>query len=368
MLFIVVFFSVCCSSNNSNYEPSIWMVGDYYGTDGRQVPVIWKNGTMTKLSNIFDVNYGMANAIYVYGVDVYVAGANGAAYAIPVFWKNNIVTELKRKTGYDTSNSTANGIGVINGAVYVAGDVTYEPSNCPPETSTLQPVYWKDGEMNFLPVDNECWGGGTKSITIDGSDIYITGWMYTGADYIQPVYWKNGEVVKIPLPDDHDGGYATDLKVVGGKVYVSTTAEKKASNLKKPAIWYDNTLTVLVSEDRYDADLEGIAVSGSTIYSVGYYNFIFDSKFDSWPVLWTDKTWQKLSVVDETPLIRGVAKDIRIFNEVTYVAGWTGKLSDVDPQKLLAVPCYWRNGVRYDIPLPDEGGEVEAVPKKIFVQ
>jgi hypothetical protein len=100
------------------------------GTDGG-VGVYWRNGDLT---SFYSDNASHANAIAIYGNDVFVAGwgsESGAKY-----WKNGVSVNL----GADASpapNSEAKGIAVFGNHVYVAG---YEIENKIPVAK-----YWKDG-------------------------------------------------------------------------------------------------------------------------------------------------------------------------------------------------------------------------------
>lgn len=122
----------------------------------------------------------MANAIYVYGTDIYTAGFEGRDLAgKAIVWKNGEV--LYRLTdGIHAGN--AESISILGNDIYVAGETV---SN----TSQINALTWKNGKVLYeMENVNEL------SIYIAGNDIYTLGYEYD-EDYKRetPTVWKNGE-------------------------------------------------------------------------------------------------------------------------------------------------------------------------------
>lgn len=69
--------------------------------------------------------------------------------------------------------------------VYVAGQVGNS------RTGIQLPVYWKDGQINYLPLDPTCKGGQADYVAVDGSGtVYIQGQQWGGKNGLLVGYWK----------------------------------------------------------------------------------------------------------------------------------------------------------------------------------
>src|SRR5579859_1602389 len=127
----------------------------------------WKNGVSSSTLPL------EPSSIAASGSDIYVAGysyQSNLPYPTPAYSKNGTVTLLDSMT-------TANSITVLGSDVYVTGSYNYSAA------------YWKNGVMTKLPRLS---GPGTNvatAITISGSDVYVSG---TYGANVLPVYWKNG--------------------------------------------------------------------------------------------------------------------------------------------------------------------------------
>jgi hypothetical protein len=83
----------------------VYVAGDEINENGRTIPVYWKNGIKTILSE----NHGTANSIAVTGSTVYIAGREAVDNInTAVYWRNGKIAILPR--GEDSTSSTASAI------------------------------------------------------------------------------------------------------------------------------------------------------------------------------------------------------------------------------------------------------------------
>ena len=65
-------------------------------------------------------------------------------------------------------------------------------------SGALQPVYWKDGVLNFLPLNSGYIGGNAGQIAVDSSNnVYIAGNQFGGPSANLVGYWRNGTFVTV---------------------------------------------------------------------------------------------------------------------------------------------------------------------------
>lgn len=143
-------------------------------------PTIWKNSVKQHLTTNTSGERYAANAIYVSGSDVYVAGQMDEKAAL---WKNGVYQELvcegSAKVGY-SAQSNATSVFVSGNDVYVAGVANFPPSGTLNGIPDRKPVIWKNGVAQVLSDDY----GYLNSVYVSGSDVFAVG--FNGQ------YWKNG--------------------------------------------------------------------------------------------------------------------------------------------------------------------------------
>ncbi len=177
-----------------------------FAGDNVEVAKYWKNGTPVALGD--GTLNTSANAIFISGTDIYVAGSTfetiqtptNSTYSTPVatLWKNGVPIYLTDGLHF----STALSVYVSGTEVYVAGFAAQTA-----QKGDVAATLWKNG----IPVKlSSVVGSAATSVFVAGQDVYVAGESSSGA-----AYWKNG--VLVPLT----GTAATQITVTRNKVYVA---------------------------------------------------------------------------------------------------------------------------------------------------
>ena len=366
LLFVLCLLILSCSSGNGGGQtssPHVYLAGSSLVNEVN-IPVYWQDNTIVELSRIDSTCSGYANSIVAVGQDVHIAGTTFVCAAdgtpetpVAAYWKNGIRTDLERPAGHEQDASEAQQVIVVNEDVYIAGYVTGDRGPLP--------VYWRNGQLVYL---NSIPYGGTKArasnIYVDGSDVYVSGAALFDTAY--PVYWKNGTAVELPLPSGYSGtSVPLPIHIANGNVYVFGHLHRKRTptnwdTSERPVYWKNGTLVPLFPLTSGAGYSYGGTVFNGVPFSAGAYEG--DALYT--PSVWADHLLQPLTMIDAG--LYGMAHDVFVNWSGIFVAGWTYRSYDpTDPEALLtAVPCYWQNGQRVDLPaLQTES----AYAREIFV-
>jgi uncharacterized protein YjdB len=248
---------------------------------------LWRNGVPQPLCDA----YAEANAVFVSGSDVYVAGR---AYLDGVgvratLWKNGIPQPL----GVDDAKACS--VFVSGDDVYVAG-VIYG--------SKFRAALWKNGIPQPLDgaCDDDCFA---DSVFVSGGDVYVAGRIGD----LGATLWKNG------VPQPLDGGSANSVFVSGDDVYVAGESEWRATLWKNGVpqrFGFGSANSVFVSSG--DVYVAGLSLNRAT--------------------LWKNGVQQRLSDVEaEVNSLFVSGDDVYVAGEVR---GWPTTRSH---------GCLWKNGV-----------------------
>ncbi|MGY4385173.1 putative RecA/RadA family phage recombinase [Pedobacter sp. UYP24] len=152
----------------------------------------WMNGKQINLKIDKNLNHGSdyseANAVFVDGDNVYIAGTESGLAA---YWKNGIpvrlVNRAKGQPGQvdDIIVSSAHAIAVSGKDIYVAGAQDTLAS-----TNTVA-KYWKNGRpisLTHAPLDLKS----NVFIALSGKDTYLAYSLLDGSDERSTMLWKNG--------------------------------------------------------------------------------------------------------------------------------------------------------------------------------
>ena len=302
-----------------------------------EVAAYWKNGVLTRLAD--SLSFSEATGIAVSGNDVYVVGYVTSPTNIgtenAVLWKNGVATMLSP----DSAFSEATCIALQGTDVYVGGFVLNVNTQNSNNSSSNQPVYWKNGSPNLLPMAT-----GISSVAVSGGDVYFAGSIVSGNKFqatgpLGPgstaAYWKNGAMPDtLAYPDTYLNAYssaAVGIAVSGTNVYATG-----ATGIYQPEFWQNGTPTILAETNNHSVAY-GIATNGTDVYVVGvngnYYNATY----------WKNNEPVPLSV-GTLSMTNSFATAIAANGNDVYVAGQVKHAADQE-----YASYYWKNGVSTEL-------------------
>ena len=322
---IVLAFTGCSGSDTvavggGTVDISVtYVAGIYFDGVSTSYAAVWKNGVRTNLT----IDY-TATGIFVTDSNVYITGYYGGGSVRPFYWKDGTKTALS--STYDGQTS-----GVVvdsGGVVYISGymDISgYTPGYWKDGT-------WNALELNASPA---AYTGRTSCIAVDSTYVYVGGyqtdddtgydvgtvWIYnksTGvkvaaltfadpanheASYVKAVFVKSGIVYAAGTKSYHMGGaedyyptywtctYTSSWNTVETLMMAVSASDQVTSivvdssdnvivggrNADQPTIWrsdnnsgnggWDSPLKTTT-----DGSVNGLYLSGSDLYSGGFYN------------------------------------------------------------------------------------------------
>ena len=283
------------SPKNKEYVYDVYVAGDE-----EDAPMLWKNGEPTKLSH--KGLGGIATAVFVSGNDVYAAGLecvydggqdqDDPSRYVGVFWKNGIISRVTDLAGKAVLE--VNDLFVSGSDVYLVGQDKFgaQPSA----------MLWKNGIAD--PLSDGSKFARASSVFVSGNDVYVAGshdgvslWKnkilskYTNDSYCEAhsvfvsgndVYvvgrvsktatlWKNGVAEK--LTDGSKFAQASSVFASGNDIYVVGTEERDSKRVVM--LWTKRGESgSWESKDITDGSKEAVASSvyviDNHIYIVGY--------------------------------------------------------------------------------------------------
>lgn len=193
-------------------------------------------------------------------------------------------------------------------------------------------AYWKNGIIT--KVSDSTLNAGAYAIAVNGSDIYVVGYISTSltTNHIA-VYWKNGVMTK--LTDGSTFAYANSIAVKGSTVYVGGMVTN--GNGKYVAtLWKNNTPTNL-ADGTTDSFLNAIAVNGNDVYAAG--------TDKGTAMLWKNGIGTQLATGQPSN-----ANALAIVGSDVYVAGG-----------IASSPVYWKNGVSTLLYIPQDNLQILGI-------
>lgn len=235
-------------------------------------------------------------------------------------WKNFLPTTLK---SYVTYQSSATGVYVAGGNVYVSGSYLFYRGN----DGIVCACYWKnDDEFYRLSFGAEHGSVMSNAITVIGNTVYNAGYRQDGT-YRQAVYWKN-DVINF-LPDQGKGSKANAIISKGNDIYISGECDSRA------CYWKNDELIQLNDNSLYTS-CSGMAVSDNgDVYLAGSHQGPPSDRFGSnKPVYWKNGTPVELT----GNFIAGTTSGITVVGNDVYLSG------NVSSAANIVSGVYWKNG------------------------
>lgn len=360
------------SPANTQTPSTVYVLGTQAG-----VMTYWKNDTASSIYSQSGINYSLGSAsLYVAAGKGYIAGFeqtnnDNLTGTIPVIWENGVADLLPDSSG----NGNANAIFVSGTDVYVAGVTQYQLDTSHIPFTTLSAVYpkagtlatvWKNGVPTTLPgysfvglVDtgkyaNRIYEDYVSGIYVSGNNVYVSGGSYFNGYHAR--YWQNGTPVDLTAGLSYtasNGSYGypntTAITVSGNDVYVA--GYQTTSQVAPVAIYWKNGTPVFLSTDSISgSSASAIAVSGNDVFVVGWQNIGGYSR----AMLWKNGVATTLT----SGATASVATSICISGSDVYVAGYQWTLGGYD------IAAYWKNGVAVTL----SNGNDNAFASAIYVQ
>jgi hypothetical protein len=226
------------TNNSTDFQPiaiaikdnDIYVVGSQFISSNNNLFIRYiKNGVYTDITDNTTSNY--ATCATFNNNDFYIGGRiNNSSSDQPCYWKNGVKNTLSIPAGY--ASSRINEIIVSGADVYCVG------------RSGNKPCYWKNGvHTEFATPLNS---GGCTGITINGTDVYISGWLRNNSGY-QAVYWKNNNIVY--LTQTSIDSEANDIALDGNDIYVAGYSSSNL-NTNQAAYWKNGVLNTLTTTNQ----------------------------------------------------------------------------------------------------------------------
>lgn len=247
-----------------------------------------------------------------------------------------LATSCKKNTDdTDLTNTDTAAKYVATANVYVSGE-TYDTVN-----NVNQAVYWKNQEPVILTHGIK--NAGANAIAVQGSDIYVSGYVTDPNGKYIAVYWKNGSQVN--LTNNTTSSSAGDMLIKGTDVYITGFIDSKAVYWKNGQVNY-----LQMPPGASVASTNGIATDGVDIYISGY---ALDASYRSSAVYWKSGS---PAILKGAGAYGGniVVQAGNVYVPATY-QGPSVKKTDV---------TYWKN----EIPVYLNDGSLAVNPLKIVVR
>ena len=229
--------------------------------------------------------------------DVYIAGnlyynSDSDIHAQAVYWKNNQLVMLQN----DDRSTYSTDIYVAGNDIYVSGYISYGRTNAP--------VYWKNGVLNMLPMQNPALikNGLAQKIMVVNNVVYVAGAEFYSGEYVMKV-WQNG--IGTNLTAIGNKAFPNDMDISNGNVYVVGYEKQPDTALNVfENNWKNNVAQTRIGNST--SILNGIKIIGTDIYTVGIIN---------------NATVCRINGTAQTYFINATMKDIFIANNTRYICG-----------------------------------------------
>lgn len=269
---------------------------------------------------------------------------------------NDALTVLSPPSG--GSDAYPEAMAVSSGKTYVTG--SYFDTD-----GWARACYWVDGSATKLEVPDRAIAAEpdySKSIHVSSGSIYIAGFYYDNYRPV-PCYWTDGVLTTLTLPAGASDGATASIAVSEGKIYAAGYHANNSGTIT-PGYWLDGSfvqLSLPAGAAFRSGEAMGIVVSDNKIYVMGTY--FQDSRY--YPCVWTDGTRNEL-VSAGSAALGSVAQSITVAGGKVYVSGYS-----IPENRNYRKGCYWVDGVRTDLSVPDgtwsEAASIGVIGGKVYV-
>jgi hypothetical protein len=301
-LLLCSFLQTSCSTDGVTNNPVTTNPVDVYvaGSKNNQA-CYWKNGQVVMLDSS-GFQDATANKIIVSNGDVYVLGYSNNNFYLPLFWKNNILSELNNS--FNANFLAINDFDVVGDDVFICG---YSSNN---QSNGYSFGYWKNGNRIILN-DN----------TIDHNPSYIkvvNNNVYVAVRFPQTGYYINSNFYQIPdfnisgLSKDINNVYLFGSKINSGYYYnvlsqtgisINFQNENRIKAMELDNIYYcnwnvifKNSTSVYESNSQEIKDLKVLDDKICFISDQGFNNKLFINNVLAFTSL-TDEVFNSLFIV-----------------------------------------------------------------------
>lgn len=256
--------------------------------------------------------------------------------------------------GDDAQSTRSNSIFVAGGDVYIGGQATTD------EQGYFAPTLWKNGEATFLtdaaaPIDGE-----VQCVTVDGNDIYASGYYRVNRTETTKfrkdvaTLWKNG--TQIELTDGTNYAQARSVCVCDGTVYlVGEHTDEQGTAVatlwtNRSDDWTAPTVRNL-SDGSNHAYAQSVCVAGGDLYVAGY-GYAPGGKN------YTAMLWKNDEPVQYLSQAQSWAYSVCAANGHVYVAGWEYAVYD---GRDCAVATLWIDGIAQPLTTERKSSQARCV-------
>lgn len=186
----------------------------YWNEPGRSPePTILESGSEEVFTYALDIAVAADGSVYIVG------SLRGDKTSAPVFWKDNELNRLPLgEFASSADDSIATSVVFSDTTLHIAGAVAQAASRVP------LPAHWVDGELqDFLPVADMLKGGLVNGMAVSGGNVYHVGIVVEGQN-ARATYWRNGALTELITPqrleEEVFDAIGISVAVVGDNVYV----------------------------------------------------------------------------------------------------------------------------------------------------
>ncbi len=291
-------------------NPTTYVVG--YVSDGQNdVPKLWIDGIPQDLENS-----SSANAIYVDGETIYVAGKSTEDKA--TVWIDGVPQYLTNGSSYAEANS----IIVENGSYYVSGTVGVGENNI------SKAMVWQDGEVLFELTDGSP-PAEANSTTVSEGVVYSVGYEYDQDNNKDiPRIWINNEAFNLNGLSSNTGGRAYDL-AIGSNDVISVVGNQEFDNVDRAVLWrYGSSATFLGTSEVLNSYKYSIFLEDMDTFS-----FYIAGSEETENGTYKARVWGSSSEFPKPEDSEAEAFDVFVYDSDVYTVGYEDNIAKV-----------WRNG------------------------